>query len=162
MRRIELPGKMMRQYGVNRRNARSVGRKHARFGDQRATCPLPRSSIRKFIVAFAKPGRVSALKSSPVNSRAAVACRGGATTTAPITTSRGGRSCSSRNPVRRRDVEDRLLPRRVQDALRPGLPKRRMPVKSLNSAISSADTVLIAAKTRSGGAATTMVWCSRK
>ena len=32
MRRIALPGKITRQYGVNRRSAAAIGGEHARFG----------------------------------------------------------------------------------------------------------------------------------
>ena len=54
-RRIELPGKMIRQYGVNRSSATSSVAK-TRVSVSTRDEPLPRSSTRKFIVAFAKPG----------------------------------------------------------------------------------------------------------
>src|SRR5688572_26952336 len=60
IRRIALPGKMTRQYGVNRRRASESVAK-IRVSVSSLVVPPAPGSIRKFIVAFAKAGSTSCL-----------------------------------------------------------------------------------------------------
>src|SRR5687768_7152317 len=59
-RRIALPGKMTRQYGVKRRSA-SESVANTRVSVTSLVVPPATGSIRKFIVAFANPGSTSCL-----------------------------------------------------------------------------------------------------
>ena len=120
MRRIALPGKMMRQYGVNRRSAvRSVANTRVSVISREAR-RTGLGSMRKFMVAVANPGSGELLEVIRRRTPEAVACGAAPPPRRRPPLHAAADPATARNPVRRATSRIGWCSRRIQDAFGTG------------------------------------------